>query len=183
MSLDALIDQDASLIKRGEIVVQAVLHRGKQGLTLFVKSVPAIEEMMQNLGSGDATDVRNWARYWIPKGNELLEVYDLADANCQGTMGQGKLQYALDRPGLPIWDPANYGQVVNLSWLRLKGLSSTGVTFTIKGLHSKKYVEEVSDKLVEACREFYIHFIKPVDIAVMVQTQDLTPRNVTHDQR
>jgi hypothetical protein len=172
MSLDALVDQEASLIKRGELVVLVTFHRSrtKPGTLVHVKTVPAVEEFFRYAGGNDETEVGAYGRYWQPHKTDALVVYELASDDLRGVLGSNGGRYRLDQPGTPLRD----GNIVNLSLLRLKGTSEAGVTFLLSGMHSKSYIEDLADAIVEASRDFYVNYLKPVDIAVMVSTQDLS---------
>lgn len=169
--IDELFQDEAQLIKRGEIVMQTTFHRNKKGLTVYAKAVPAIEDFFAEAGTGDLQNVSQFGRYWLPyKETDTLQVLDMTSPVLGGLQG-GKIPYRLDCPGQPLLDITRDG-TVNLSFLRLKGISELGVTFIVRGLHSERLIHEIADKVVEASRHFYVSYLKPVGVAVMVSTQD-----------
>lgn len=167
---------ESSVSKGGELLLQTQIVRNKNGVNVTVRASSAIEDMMATM-SGDATpqDVAMFHRYW--KSERDLQVYALA-ADLAGLKGtSARMAYRLDRPGQPLDLPPERGllgtSVVNLSFLRLVGVSG-GITFTVNQVYSRDGVADLCKKLEEATRHFYIQYLKPVDMRIMVMTQEIS---------
>jgi len=178
----------ASVIKRGEICIQTTLHRTHLGLTISVKVHPTVEDFIRNLGSGETQDVRIMGRHWQPIGTKPLEVWNLAS-------NPGRLQtddgsyFRIDVPGYPLLNPGGgrpdgEGDPVptvgrgdlNLSFLRLVGASEgAGVEFGVKGVYTLDQCRQIRDRIVGSARRFYVNYLQPVDMTVMVSTQEINP--------
>lgn len=59
-------DATVTLIKGGEVCIEAILHRSTTGLTLNVRAHPAVEDFVRSMGTGEVTDIRMHGRHWVP---------------------------------------------------------------------------------------------------------------------
>lgn len=176
-------DQVAQIIKRGEICIQTTLHRGMSGLSVSVKVHPLVEEFMRSLGSGEVHNVKLFGRHWAPVGAaEELNVYHL-QTNPGRLVSDDGTVFRIDKPGQPftMGPESNDGSLtaglpnLNLSFLRLVGASDgAGVTFSVKGVYEIDGVRRLRDQIAAASRRFYVAYLKPVDMSVMVSTQELS---------
>jgi hypothetical protein len=179
-----MLDEEVLLMKRGEICIQVTFQRGRipgdkpgAGLIVEAKIHPLVEETLASFGTGEALDVRTTGRHWTSgdKDSPLL-VYDLSSPAVQGVVGDGKTLYTLDQPGLPLLGDGHRlsADVVNLSFLRLKGLSEgAGMKFFVRGVFTLEQVRAIAEKVQNASRSFYISYMKPVGVTIMVSTQEL----------
>lgn len=168
--------EEATVIKSGEVCIQVQLSRGVRadktsGLTVSVQALPRVEDFIRSLGTGETTDVRTIGRHWSPieKEGHLL-VYNL-NTNI-GIQSQSYSPYRIDRPGWPILEAAHGGQpmhLANLSFLRLVGISEgPGVSFGVKGVFTLEHLRQMRDLVMEASRQFYISYLKPVQLSYQV---------------
>lgn len=176
-------DQEVSfpIIKRGETVMQISVKRNTGGLFIAAKVHPTIEEFIRSLGTGETQDIRALGRHWTPypAGAEFA-VYNMSTN--PGVIGVGNIQFRLDQPGnMLLSDTAvahpngrEYLKAVNLSFLRIRGASeSAGIRFHVRGVYTTEATLEIADRVKEACRAFYTMYLKPIDMTVMVQTQEI----------
>jgi len=173
-----------TIVKRGETVIDARLCRGGRstddsfGLTMTIKVHPRIEQFMRSLGTGTGEDVKRYGRYWSAEQGKVLLVYDMSNPLGITSMPNG-VSFRLDRPGHLISEQALDGMghnnsCVNLSFLRLLGASEgIGVNFHVNGVYTLDAIKQMRDKIGEAAQVFYIAYIKPVDLDVMISTQDI----------
>lgn len=174
------------LIKRGELVIQVNLKRNPAGLFVNVKVHPGIEEFARGLGTTELQDVRTIGRYWTPTRPTSPErgfsVWNMT-TNPGNVTGPNGVIFRLDRPGQGLTDNSgipipNNKQgleypVINLSFLRLQGISEgAGVNFHVKGVFTFEAVKQLADQIEQATRAFYIIYLKPIDMDVMVMTQE-----------
>jgi hypothetical protein len=179
-----MFEDEALLMKRGEICIQVTFQRGRipgdkpgAGLIVEAKIHPLVEETIASFGGGDTVDVRTTGRHWTSgdKNNPLL-AYDLTSPAVSGVLGSGKDLYLLDAPGQPLLGDGQRtsNEVVNLSFLRLKGLSEgAGMKFFVRGVFTLEQVRNIADKVQNASRSFYVSYMKPVGVTIMVSTQEL----------
>jgi hypothetical protein len=168
------MDEALTVIKRGEIVVQATLRRTISGLSISVKAAPAVETFMKSLGSGESQDVKHFGRYWDPteKGGKL-EVYSLGINPGAVATDNGSF-FRIDMPGTPIIAQSNGVSNINLSFLRLVGISEgAGVMFGIKGVYSLDSLRDMKDHIGIASRKFYLNYLRPIDLTVQISTQEM----------
>ena len=170
----------ASVIKRGETVIQTTLHRGvsgngedkaRFGLTVSVKTHRNVEEFAKAMGTGEASDIVLIGRYWQPVGTQPLMVYDSSFIAPEALKTDEGRAFRFDRVGQPLI--ADDG-TVNISFLRLVGVSEgAGVTFRVAGIFSVDSLRFTRDMISSACKKFYIHYMRPVDLTVQISTQEI----------
>lgn len=177
-------DQAATIIKRGELCICFTMHRNLLhardgvGLTLSVKTHPSVEEFMrQQSPDSPPIEVKAAGRHWVSLDKEHpLLAYRMAEKIPFVESDDDTGCFSLDYLGNPliITDDRHRKPLLNLSFLRLVGISEgAGVTFGIKGVQSLDSLKETRDNLSTACRRFYGRYLKPVDLTVMVSTQEL----------
>ena len=172
----------ATVVKRGEIVIQALLSRTWDGLRMSVKVHPRVEDFFRSLApqgsAGD--DVRNYGRYWTPVvKDQALRVYPMNTAIPLLHFGVG-CALRLDIPGtqlkLSVADinTGRHVDTINLSFIRLVGASEgSGVAFHVNGVYTTDAVKDIRDKIGEAGQAFYREYMKPIDLDVQISTQDI----------
>lgn len=77
-------------------------------------------------------------------------------------------EFNMNAVGGPLVD--EHG-AINLSFLRLVGISKGGVSFRLKGVYSKKQLDSLQSQYANAFDLLYSDFIKPENRAVIVSTQ------------
>jgi len=172
------LDVVATVAKSGEIPIQVLFRRSLKGLTLTVKLLPKVEEFIRGLGSGEVFSVRTMGRHWLPVGGQDLMVYDLNfNPGILPTDAGGA--FRLDRPGGVILEsemtPTGHTRdVVNVSFLRLVGASEgSGVTFAVQGVFTDTAVKAMGAQVEAAEKKFFVSYMKPFNLAVMVCTQEI----------
>jgi hypothetical protein len=179
----------ASLEKSGERCIYVDLARSLIGTKVIVRTVAHVEEFVAALGSGDSHDVQTIGRHWkpLPKGTDL-RVYDLDTSRTSWPMTVDQTTFRLDRPGQPLLDsiarPLDDGSgrmskklqtVVNLSFLRLKGISEpAGVTFGVNGVYTNDELDDLAKHIEDALGKFYRTFLKPYRVVISVSTMKLS---------
>lgn len=167
------MDMEANLIKGGECQVYVGFHRNRKGLSITIRTTTAIEEFVRGLGDGSLLDIRTMGRFWVPSGKEdSLKVYQIASQMTETYNNR----YRLDQPGQPLYAFNDSGSgYANLSFLRLAGISEdSGVTFYIKGVYTMESIKSMRDHTLEAVRNFYISYLKPIDYSIQVISQEMS---------
>jgi hypothetical protein len=170
---------ESEVVKNGETCLITTIARTALGLQVRVKAHPAVELFMRGLTSPDSppVEVNVVDRYWVgDKGTPLL-AYRLSTPIEPVKGLDGGPLFTLDRLSRPLLDTdeerGKYN-VVNLSYLRLIGISEgAGVTFNVKGVYSLSVLRQLQEKIAEAQRQFYINYIRPVNVSVIVSTQEV----------
>lgn len=172
------------LTKGGITVIQFALTRNREGLRVSLKTVPEVEDFFRGLGNGHEEEVAIHGRYWIgTRGETPLTIYNQVVAI---PPGHDKPYYRVDRPGQPLLefgpDGSGLQGAINLSFLRLKGISTgAGVSFTVSGVYSRDLILDMKDKMERATLNFYKQFLKPLNFAVFVSTQEVPTTYTTGD--
>lgn len=175
-----MADEVLEIIKRGETNLTISLYRSAAGLTVSVKAHPVIETLMRGLGNGEQVDTRLSGPYWRPVHSDgpLLRVYNIGNDTFPVFMLDGGGSCSMTRVGMPLLEPrtAPDGRMqnsVNLSFLRLVGISEgTGVVFNVRGVHTYEALTKMKDQLGEAYKQFYRMYMKPVQMDIVVSTQE-----------
>ena len=182
---------DINMVKRGESCISMTFRRSMGGLTLSVKTHPAIEEFFRNISTGEQVDVRSLGRHWvgITKDTQLM-AYNLAepipiiqlDASRRARFDWLARQLLTPTgSGAPPGDgllhaadtPRSGGLDVNLAFLRLVGIGDgAGITFSVKGVYSESAMQSLRDNIAEAGKRFYQIYMKPVNLNVAIVTQE-----------
>lgn len=185
---EVIIDPEveAAVIKRGETCVITTLSRTALGLQLRVKAHRAVELFMQGLASPELppVEVSLADRYWVTlAGKPPLMAYRIATPlpSVTNPITGGSL-FTLDRLSRPLLDndPDSPGSgrerdmPVNLSYLRLIGISdSQGVCFNVRGVYSLDALRMLQERIAYAQQQFYINYIRPINLSVIVSTQEV----------
>lgn len=188
-----MIDLEANVNKAGDTIIHTVLRRSLAGLTLTIHAHPKIEEFMKSMGSGEEVDMRVISRVWeaVNKDKPLV-FYHLNSEMIPSRIGR----FTLDRPGQELEIYAKYKpstrpqlnedgfptapaysspevNMINLSFLRLKGISSEeGVTFRYNQVYTPDGLIKLRDRIVEGQDEFHKTFLKPITLSVQMVSQD-----------
>jgi hypothetical protein len=176
------MSEETEIIKGGERKISLTLHRGSSGLSLSIKAIPQIEEFFQKLSHGEKEVVAIHGGMWLdPDPTRPLQVYYL-DRSCLPTVkGDGsETTYTLEKPGEALFERVQSPRTgescihPNISFLRLVGISEPGgLTFAIRGVYSKDEVIKMRDRIADSLRRFYIDYMQPMDLTVMISTQDM----------
>lgn len=179
--MDLPVSEVASLVKGGETRIMIELRRIPRkvdgiGVRINVKLHPLVEEFMRDLGHGEKVEVGAFGRHWasLDRATPLL-AYDLAYP-LEVAKTQSGLALALDRLGSPLSerDGRDRYDTINMSFLRLVGSSEgSGASFLLKGVYSTEGLKRTRDQITEAAFQFYVSYLKPINLAVMVSTQEI----------
>jgi hypothetical protein len=168
--MDSSVVSD-NLVKSGEQMVQLSLRRSAKGVILNVKTHPLIETFFREQAN-EQLNVQEFRNEWTPLSKEAPLIVWHTTQNA-GVVKGGNVHYRTDRPGDSLVNSDGGSEVVNISFLRLVGSSlDGGVAFEVRGAYSLKYLQTLAGKLVQASKQFYIDFLKPVDITVTINTQE-----------
>lgn len=165
---------DSSFQKKGSIVLQMSFIRNERGLSISVKSASEVEELLRSWSGGDAMLSGEYEREWrAPKdpSGKGLQVWNLIQDPGKLIMTGGF--YTLSRPGGKLIFAERSQQIVNLSFLRLVGISSgNGVQFEIPGVYSLDFVKDIQGKINQAAKQFYSDYLLPIELSLIIQTQE-----------
>lgn len=174
---------EAAVVKRGETCVITTLSRTALGLQLRVKAHAALELFMRGLSVPDQPpiEVALQDRYWVPPtGKPPLMAYRMSGPLPTLTNPlTGMPMFTLERLARPLLDDGDGGGrdrdlPVNLSYLRLIGISeSQGIAFNIRGVYSLDALRNLQERISYAQQQFYVNYIRPVNLSVIVQTQEV----------
>lgn len=143
------------------------LMRVSGGILVHARMTPELEEFFKNLGSGETHPPEAYNGFgsvkWRPGAGKPLEIWAINNENAEAlSMGQ---KFRLDTVNQPLEVDASLGYVsnVNLSFLRMKGISSPeGIKFVVAGgVVSKSGLYDLRDKIVRHVKFLYAEFIRP----------------------
>lgn len=164
------MELDTSLSKRGELCISSTIQRSRKhnGLLVRVKTVPPVEALFRDWtqeGEGEINSVSAYGRHWAPVDGADLRIYPMRPS--PGIIMGDEVQFRLDTPGFPLME----GKVVNLSFLRIVGISEgPGVEFVVKGVTSTEWIEQVGKKIQAAQKMLYLTYLRPVTLHLSVFT-------------
>lgn len=180
--MDLIAPEVATVSKGGEtrimVELQREVHRpGKEGMTvkLTCKTHPLVEAFMRDLGNGETVEVGAHGRYWVPCDKaKPFRAYDLT-TSLELVKAPSGTVLNLERLGQPLSERDGRYEYINLSFLRLVGVSEgAGVSFHIKGVFNTETLKRVRDQITEALYTFYGSYLKPLNLSVIVSTQERT---------
>lgn len=159
----------AQVVKTGENCIYVVIDRcpaasiAKAGYQVSVTANIAVEEFFRGLGDGSVQLADTWSRGWlpIPKDGPPVTVYNLGQPIRSD-------DYRIDRPGAPLILPET--NEVNLSFLRIPGISDGMVTFGVRGVIAFDQLRDVKSRVQSALGQFYKSYVRPVSLSVRVST-------------
>lgn len=188
-----------STLKRGDQPILTELQRSGVGLRFNICAHPVIEDFMKAaLGTAEPSiqPVEDFGRGWLPArgaSKKDLYVYGIPKELSGVFTVRRDVRYRMDRPGQPILiasdgarpararldggmdmaDAGSSSEVLNLSFLRLVGISDPGgVSFHIGGVFSEALVDKLEDHLNAALKEVYQQFMKPIRISIVHQVRE-----------
>lgn len=162
------VQEVAAFTKGGVTPIEVVLQRTGLGVKVIVKTTAEVENFMLTLGGGRIVDVERVGRNWRSAVKDHpLQAYELVEHI--DPVG-GNYPYRVDALGSPL----SVEGYMNLSFLRLVGSSEgIGASFYIKGVYSLQGLRNLKDQLVGSTKQFYIDYMRPVDLIIKVSTQEL----------
>lgn len=174
-----MADDLVEVIKRGETSLTVSLIRSVGGLTVSVKTHPAVEAFMQGLGNGELMDVKASGNYWRPllANRPPLMAYTMNEQLSVLVLDSGD-KCDIMRVGSPLLEPfqdldGRRRARINLSFLRLVGTSEdAGVTFNVRGVHTYEALTQMREQIGEGYKRFYRTYMKPVKMDIIVSTSE-----------
>lgn len=159
--------------------VQIQVQRSASGLVINVRTSPKLEEFFKNAVDGNTEDfdLRLTGRHWtLPTGANFLRLYQLdAGAHFTGIVpfhAPGIVGYRLDVPGRKILEvdaKTNLGNIINLSFLRVVGISKDGIEIRLQGVYSEPQVRQIHDGILTATNAFYDTYLRPLKLTINLQ--------------
>lgn len=186
-----------NLTKSGQQVLMLSLSRSSKGLILKVKAHSSIEDFFQTISQGMVEPVALHGRWWRPVGGaELSSVYQVKQQIRAPFDGRGQFYtlnavgqdlLTIETPGAVITarnpfgdgddEPAaprgGTGQQLNISFLRLQGISEgEGVAISVPTVQTAEALRKMATQLRTAVKQFYVDFLKPLDVTIIMSTQE-----------
>jgi hypothetical protein len=162
---------NAEVNKGGERKVTVAFLRTAQGTFCTVRALSEIEDFFRSQAN-ESIDVHEFGHGWVKKDQDL-KVW--LTANDPGEVLAPGFVYTITPVAASLVSTNRKGQkVVNLSLLRLVGISEpAGVTFKLSGAYTLPLLQEMSQNIVQAARQFYVDFFKPIYIEVGIVTSQM----------
>ena len=164
----------------------AIGHGGRasKGTEITIKVDPVIEEFVRGLGDGTSRLLQSGS-LWYSIDPEKTEAYAFGNGEIPAPEFDG---YALDmlnkpfvvesqnqgpqQPGGNIYAQTP-GDVVNLSFLRLKGIGSNqGVKFGMRLIYSPSAMDHIKARVGRACRQLCRDYIVPVQMRLVIVNEE-----------
>jgi len=170
---------ERTISKGGDPCVSWTISRSTSGILVRVKVSNTIEEFFRNNAVPDepVINVEIIGRNWKSIGDAPLQIYSCENETLtkKRRINSDNGFYRLDMAGFELLDKRSLDSpVVNLSPLRVVNASKgEGVTFAIRGVYEQRTVKETADLFGKAVRSFYSDFLKPLNISVIVSTQEM----------
>jgi hypothetical protein len=159
-----------TLVKGGICWFTMSITRGKNGLIIYTKTDPRIEDFFQSLGQGQKEPPEAFGPDWYAI-NKPLHVHGYYKA-----LPTMPIEYSVNMPGGPftIRDKNRPIEVVNISFLRLIGIGSPeGVSFGVVGPFSRDYIRETQGKILRQVRNLVQEYVLPVNINLRISSQEV----------
>lgn len=168
--------EQVNVSKGGETKYRFNLNRSKMGLNFSIWAHPDIEEGFRLISEGtQPLEVGVFGRSW--RSTQPLLAYDTSACVIKG--GANDPRFSIDYLGQPLFipdgrGPGGLGGVVNLSFLRLIGISEgEGVKFAIKGVvFGEEQITKLQIDIAEALKVFHRTFMKPINVTLFVTSQE-----------
>ena len=157
--------------------ITIAITRSRNGILFNLEATPQVEEFFSFDAEkrGEIQPAMLFGRLWEPVGQEDLLVYPLPDQNLAGNVNVSAFgeTIRLDRVGKALVDDPEVGACVNLSPLRLVGISKPGgVNFRYEGVFTTPYLQTLLRRWQEASARFYVSLLKPVNLTARIVKED-----------
>jgi hypothetical protein len=169
------MSDEAVTNKGGRIQIQTGFHRTAKGLVVTVKTAPEIEEYFNTISNGQKALVSTHGRLWQCV-EEPLAAYVIPQGMGDLNALVNKKFYTLNSlGGQMLFNVHSPDDCVNLAFIRLVGASEgAGKEFRIRNaIFSLPGLKKIRDLCAEAQRDFYINYMRPVDLTVTISTQEV----------
>lgn len=143
--------------------VDCWLRRHKMGIKVKVRVKPEIEEFFRQWGGGVEIPPTH-GRLWRALDDKPITLWSFEEPLKDG-------RYDLVSAGASLLN--SYEGTPNLSFLRIVGASGPeGREFIVESVASTEEIERISNKIGRAGDQFYLDYIRPVNINIYVGTMD-----------
>lgn len=151
--------KDVEEIKPGTDLIDIQVKRGLRGITVHVKAHQIVESFMSAISHGKIRQLGDLDNTWASAQPEQpLQIYNI-------NYNLATQDYQLNLAGGDLFQ----GNVLNLSFLKLKGISDEdGVTFNLTTPINRDQFKRLEGMLLNATTNFYRDFIKPMNLSVSV---------------
>ena len=152
------------LDKGGTKWVKFAIDRVPQGLRIYVRTDPRVEEFFKSLSAGAVNDLTAYGGMsWKTLNPELpIKVYNLR-------VNRDTPSYSLNNPHHPLLDPKTGS--ANLTMLTFVGVGSgAGVTFIISEPCSLDHARTFGSKAVLAAKELIQNYIAPLHLELSISS-------------
>jgi hypothetical protein len=153
--------EEVTVVKKGTQLVSLAFTRNARGLLVACKAHPSLEKYMEELAEGCKGVPPKYAEEWLVEGEP--SVYKMpATVNL---INNTEPQFRMDRWGGKL-DSDGF---LNLSFLRVVGISTDGFTFTAKGgPWNAETIKALGQQYQGAIASFFANWMRPVCIRVAV---------------
>ena len=154
---------------------QITIHRGTEGLTISVRVNERIEGFFRRVSQGiiEEYDLRVVNKVWNPKdGSNVIKLYQISHERnlFEPTFFKKNSVrgFRLDAVGRRIldFDPTTGEPLVNISFLRIVGLSEKDFIFTVAGVYGELQVKLIYNSIVTAINEFCATYLSPITLTI-----------------
>lgn len=167
--------------------IQLRLLRNRDGIAINVQAAPIVESFFREMVPGsEPVDVGLIGRYWSSlQEGQPLQAYQLNPdvAKCEGTIPSTGVTWTLSQVGGPLFTGAAKGRItlddpppassINLSMLRLKGISQPGgITFRYHGIIGEDQLEDLTKNLHLAAAQLYNSYLRDFNVTLRVMKED-----------
>lgn len=160
---------ETEIMHGGEGVLLMGIAQKKDSVILSLKAHPVVETFFREV-SGDKTDqvAARGGGYWYGVEDKDLRIYKVGPGGFNGA------NYSLDNEGYQLMVDNGLGpQTVNLSFLRLKGISGpNGVKLGVFGVMSLSSRRHLKDMVKAGVSRFVRDYLVPVTIELDIRVDE-----------
>lgn len=155
-----------SELKRGDLAIQTIVKRGCRGLYLTCKTISEVEEFWRITSQGEISPIELFGRKW--ESSAPLNVYEIPEKMRGCTNLNSTTVYRVDRPGSDLVSTDNMTglKTINMSFLRLVGLSTGGSNFIFPAVYSTDEITWIANQIHEAGNAIYNQYVRPITFSV-----------------
>jgi hypothetical protein len=145
--------------------LQLSIDRRSRGLEIWVKTDPRVEQFMSSLAEEPkTTPLSTYGTAWKELDEKApLKVW-VSDREVASP------SYRLDNVGGDLGSAMNGW---NLSFLRIKDISTEGVTFFVRGPFDKEYVRTLTKGILTGSRQLFRDYIAPFHVNLRISSQEV----------
>ena len=162
------LDEQEIIRKSGEEWLAFSTKPSKYGLEVEVRAHEKVEQFMRGMGDGTTAHITLYGRDWV----EVDPLYPLLIYNHDQLIHHNVgASFTILEPGRPL---LNEDEVVNLSFLRIQGISGAGgIRFGVKSVYGTPFRRQLRNRVGEEFRKLVLDHIKPVKITLIISSQEI----------